>query len=79
MRSLEFLACTGGLPKAWYNLFEKDPEIEFAFFLTHKLGWKSVREMERGLNNLEYIGWAVYFGRIAQRRELEINAMKASG
>lgn len=49
--------------------FEADPESEFAFFLAAKLGM-TVGELNARMHNAEYVQWAVYYGREAQRRQL---------
>ena len=57
--------------KAIYELMETNPEIEFDYYLTERLGWRSVAEMRRGMSAAEYHGWSIYYQRKAQRRELE--------
>jgi hypothetical protein len=49
---------------------ENSPELEFEFFLAQKLG-KSVAEL-RQMSQVEFLGWSVYYGRKAQREELEM-------
>jgi hypothetical protein len=48
---------------------ESSPELEFEFYLAQKLG-KSVAEL-RQMSQAEFLGWSVYYGRKAQRAELE--------
>jgi hypothetical protein len=47
---------------------ETDPTLEFEFFLAQKLG-RTVAEM-RQMDNMEFVGWQVYYARKAQREEL---------
>lgn len=49
--------------------FESEPGAEFAFFLAEKLG-KFAAEVDE-MDNAEFVKWSVYFGRKAQRREIE--------
>lgn len=55
-------------PKARYLEFEARPDLEFEFFLAQKLG-RTVAEL-RELDNEEFMGWAMYYQRKAQREEL---------
>lgn len=50
--------------------FQRNPSLENEFYIAQKLGWRSVREMRRGLGQLEYVQWVVYFGRRKQDEEL---------
>lgn len=52
-----------------YMKMESSPELEFEFYLAQKLG-KSVAEL-RQMSQAEFLGWSVYYGRKAQRAELE--------
>lgn len=45
-----------------------DSELEFEFFLAHEL--KTTLSTIRLMDNAEFIHWAMYFGRIAQKKEL---------
>jgi len=56
--------------------FESDPDAEFEFFLAEKLG-RFVEELEE-LPNEEFVRWRVYFGRKAQRREIEAKKAQAA-
>jgi hypothetical protein len=56
-------------PKVIYMKMETSPELEFEFYLAQKLG-KSVAEL-RQMSQAEFLGWSVYYGRKAQREELE--------
>jgi hypothetical protein len=56
-------------PKAAYEAFEDDPELEFEFFLAKKLHM-TVGQLREDMSQDEFVRWAVYFGREAQRREL---------
>lgn len=49
---------------------ETDPSFNFDFFLAEKLG-KTVGELHATLTAAEWVAWGVYYGREAQRRELE--------
>ena len=56
--------------------FEDDPDAEFEFYLAEKLGrfvWE-IGEMP----NDEFMRWIVYFGRKAQRQEIEAKRSKAT-
>lgn len=54
---------------------ETDPTLEFEFFLAAKLG-RTVAEL-RTMSGAEFTGWAVYYGRDAQRKQLA--SLKAGG
>jgi hypothetical protein len=47
---------------------ETDPTVEFEFFLAQKLG-RTVAEL-RHLSGDEFVGWSVYYARLAQQWEL---------
>ncbi|MFL6145581.1 MAG: hypothetical protein ACJ72N_27435 [Labedaea sp.] len=49
---------------------ETSPELEFEFYLAQKLG-RTVAEL-RQMSQAEFLGWSVYYGRKAQRAELEM-------
>lgn len=49
---------------------EQNPELEFEYYLASKLG-KTIAEL-RQMDAAEFTGWAVYFGRKAQRQQLEM-------
>lgn len=51
-------------------------ELEFEHYLAAKLG-RTVRELRGTLTQDEWMRWTVYFGRMAQRQELE--RLKAGG
>lgn len=51
-------------------MFEANPDVEFDFLLTRKLGWRSVAEMRAGMSAREWQEWGVYLGRDAQRRQV---------
>lgn len=44
--------------------------MEFEYFLTLKLGWQTVEALRANMGHDEFVTWAVYFGREAQRRQL---------
>lgn len=50
--------------------FETDPTFFFDFFLAEKLGMP-VAEMRQRLSVREYMEWGVYYGREAQKRQIE--------
>lgn len=52
-----------------YLRFEDDPELEMEFFVAEQLGM-TVGELRARMSSDEFLGWAVYFGRKSQRREL---------
>jgi hypothetical protein len=56
--------------KALYEAFDERPDLEFDHYLCEKLGWRSVREMRRGMAAAEYQAWSVYYARKAQQREM---------
>ncbi len=62
--------------KAAYEAFEADPELEFEFYLADRLS-RTVDELRQSMGQDEFVRWAVYHGRKAQRRELA--AMKTGG
>lgn len=49
---------------------EADPSIEFDYLLAEKLHM-TVAEMMHRVSAEEYLGWCIYYGRKAQRAELE--------
>lgn len=55
-------------PKAIYMQMETRPELEFEFYLAQKLG-RTVAEL-RLMSQSEFVGWSVYYGRLAQRQEI---------
>jgi hypothetical protein len=55
--------------KATYRSFEANADLEFDHFLAQKLSM-TVAEMRRRVSSQEYLEWAVYFARDAQRKEL---------
>lgn len=54
---------------AWLHL-EDDPDLEFEFFLAAELGM-TVARLRAEMSNGEYVYWTRYYGRKAQREELE--------
>lgn len=56
-------------PKAMYHAMEEDGDVEWEFFLAQKLGM-TVNEMCQRMSNQEFEQWKVYYGRVAQKREL---------
>ena len=50
--------------------FETDAAYHFDFFLAAKLG-RTVAELVDGIDNEEYTAWSIYFGRIAQQKDLQ--------
>lgn len=65
------------LRRARTKAFEADPQFEFEFYLTEKLGGMTVAELRERMSADEFLYWEVYFGRKAQRIELE--RLKAKG
>lgn len=61
---------------AIYNYFEYYPDAELEFYIAEQLGWRSVEEMRAGMSNFEFMQWCIYYGRIAQRKELEMKELK---
>lgn len=62
--------------KAAYLAFEHGDADEFEFFLAEKLG-RTVDELG-DMPNTEYVKWFVYYGRKAQRREIETKKAKSA-
>jgi hypothetical protein len=60
--------------KAAYLEFEANGDAEFKFFLAEKLG-RTVVELGE-MPHDEYMRWGVYFGRKAQRQDLETKKAK---
>lgn len=56
--------------KATWIEFENDPAAEFEFYLAEKLG-KFVDEI-RAMPQRDFMRWGVYYGRKAQRQEMEL-------
>lgn len=50
---------------------ETDPTLEFEFYLATKLG-RTVAEL-RQMDQAEFGQWCVYYGRMAQRQQLEMS------
>jgi len=53
-----------------YLAMETDPNLEFEFFLAEKLGM-TVARLRQEISVQEFVGWGVYYGRKAQRQEME--------
>lgn len=53
-----------------YLEMEYSPDLEFDFYLAERLGM-TVEEMRRQVSAREYLGWSIFYGRKAQRIELE--------
>ncbi len=53
-----------------YLQFETDGELEMEFFVAEQLGM-TVATLRAQMSNDEFVRWAVYFARKAQRRELQ--------
>lgn len=53
---------------------DAQPELEFEYFLAQKLG-RTVAEL-RQMSQAEYVGWTVYYGRKAQREQIEAAKVK---
>jgi hypothetical protein len=56
--------------KAAYLRFEATPELEFEFYLAQKLGM-TVSSLRQEMPQAEFVEWGVYYGRLAQKAELE--------
>lgn len=52
-----------------YLTFETDSELEMEFYVAEQLGM-TVAALRRDMSNDEFVRWAVYFARRAQRQEL---------
>lgn len=57
--------------KAAYLELEKDPTLEFEFFLAEKLG-RTLTELRETVSAQEFLYWNIYYARKAQRAELEL-------
>ncbi len=53
-----------------YLEFERDTDLEMEFYVAEQLGM-TVAALRRDMTNDEFLRWAVYFARKAQRRQLE--------
>lgn len=62
--------------KAAYLKFETSPDTEFEFYLAEKLGM-TVARLRAEMTNQEFLEWAIFYSRKAQREELE--AIRAKG
>lgn len=49
---------------------ENSPDLEFECFLAQKLSM-TVARLRREMSNQEFVYWGTYYGRKAQREELE--------
>lgn len=65
-------------PKAAYKEFDADPSLEFEFFLAEKLS-RTVGELRQMISQDEFMRWGVYYGRIAQRQEMEEKRARSDG
>jgi hypothetical protein len=45
-------------------------ELEFEHYLTERLGLGTVVDMRRRMSQAEYVTWAIYYQRKAQRIEM---------
>jgi hypothetical protein len=52
--------------------------LEFEFYLADRLG-KTVAAMRAEMGNDEYVRWAIYYGRKAQRQELAMKMAQHNG
>ncbi len=48
---------------------ENDPDLEFEFYLADRLSM-TVHNLRRTMSNEEFVSWAIFHGRKAQRQEL---------
>lgn len=55
--------------KAAYLAFD-DNELRFEFFLTQKLGFRTVAQMRAEMSQMEFLHWGIYYARKAQDEEL---------
>lgn len=55
---------------------ERNPELEFEFFLAQKLSM-TVAQMRHQVSSEEFLHWYIFFARKAQREELEVMKMEA--
>lgn len=55
---------------------EANPQIEMEHYIAAKLGM-TIDRLRIEMTSAEYLSWCVYYGRIAQQRELEL--LKAKG
>jgi hypothetical protein len=60
--------------KALWLELEQNGDAEFECYLAVKLG-RTLEELGT-MSNAEFVRWWVYFGRIAQRKELETKRAK---
>lgn len=51
--------------------FEQNPDLEFEFYLAEKLGGITVAELRERMSADEYMHWAIFYARRAQRQQLE--------
>ena len=72
MRSATCPGCPPEARKAAYLDFQRDSDLEMEFFIAEQLGM-SVARLRSELSSDEFVRWQVYFGRKAQRRELDGN------
>lgn len=52
-----------------YHEMERDGDVEWEFYIAQKLGM-TVQDMCERMSNEEFEQWKVYWGRVAQKREL---------
>ncbi len=52
-----------------YLQFEHDDDLEMEFFVAEQLGM-TVAALRRDVSNDEFLRWAVYFARKAQRKQI---------
>jgi hypothetical protein len=50
---------------------DQEPDLEFDMRLCRELGWRSVERMRRRMSAAEWVAWATFYGRAAQREELQ--------
>lgn len=55
--------------KATWLRLETDPEFHFEFFLAERLRMSLTQV--RSMPMIEFVQWGIYFGKKAQRQELE--------
>lgn len=58
-------------PKAAYLAMETSPDLEFEHYLAQKLSM-TVARLRAEMSAEEFVHWSVYYGRLAQRQEIEL-------
>ncbi len=67
---MSFLVCLREPTKAIYRKFDQNNSLWWEFYLTEKLGYKTVDDLRNTMTNVEFLQWVIWYQRKEQEREL---------